>query len=262
MNRLQIIRNIQQDLFNELLEVPSGAEWCIKYAEFWDILVREEFNYAASKHGVLNEFALIATGSYGRRETAPYSNLAVALIRPEGISQKTSLATIELRCLLYRIFTENLGIKTSIKLIQIGNLDTLDDIWQAALLCPYFICGNETLLEPFWDWFWSTIHFPTFSKLKAEQRKNGLAQCRELDVKEGAGGLRDFEMLLWNQRARNRPDPPEPQGYDYLLKVRNILQALAGKNTDVFTHVGSHVVAEKLHTTEDLLLSKIHAAMA
>ncbi|CAI3946191.1 UTP:GlnB (protein PII) uridylyltransferase (GlnD) [Commensalibacter communis] len=154
-----------------------------------------------------NKIAFVATGGYGRRCLAPFSDLDLLFITPENPS-KELLKTIEQH--LY--FLWDLGIKIGHAIRSITQCLTAakDDITiLTALLDARLLRGNQKLFDHFTTNFVNLceeIGATRYILEKSKERENRHKKFGETpylvepNIKEGKGGLRDLQTICWEYR--------------------------------------------------------------
>jgi [protein-PII] uridylyltransferase len=159
--------------------------------------------------------AVLAVGGYGRGELAPYSDIDVLFLHPY---KRTPHSEQMIEFLLYKLW--DLGLK-------VGQATrSVDDCLRSAkgdlqictnLLEARFLWGERPLYEEFQTRFDGTVvsgRGTIFVEAKMaeragrHQRTGGSRYLLEPNVKEGKGGLRDLQTLIWLGRFLYRVDDP------------------------------------------------------
>jgi len=246
----------------------SGLEIVHGRAEIIDAMLARLFDHAlaafAREHGQPpTAVALVALGGYGRGELSPWSDLDVMFLFPA----KTKLAGIKsfeeflTRATLYMLWDCGLKVGHSARTVDQTFAEARRDIQtKTALLEARFIAGSHGLYESFSQAYrnFSTSEAPKeYIAARLEDQRLRRAKFadtifnQEPDVKNGVGGLRDYQNAVWMARvklgiftigelvAQSHLKPEEAQefnkAYDFLLRVRNELHFLSSRATDLLT---------------------------
>ncbi len=233
--------------------------------------------------------ALVALGGYGRSELCPLSDIDVMFLFPS----KTKLA--EMKGFLEHLTNEILYPLWDCALKVGHSLRNIDEVFTEArkdiqtltsLLESRLIAGSSTLYDTFAQAYrtFSTDENP---KGYIAERLGDQAQRREKygntvflqepDVKNGVGGLRDYQNALWMSRVKlgiskiedlatqNYLRPAEvadfTRAYDFLLRVRNELHFLSARATDLLDLDLQPRVAQALGYPEAELLPRVEHFM-
>ncbi len=180
------------------------------YAYLTDCLVQTVFSVATKRlHPVDNattseRMAVLAVGGYGRFEMAPYSDVDLLFLTPYKI---TAWAESVIESMLYMLWDLHMKVGHSSRTIKdCIRLGKEDFTIRTAMLEVRFVDGDEALAqelasELFEGLFKGTA--PEFIESKLEERSNrhkkqgGQRYVVEPNVKEGKGGLRDLQTLIW-----------------------------------------------------------------
>jgi [protein-PII] uridylyltransferase len=244
----------------------SGLQLVQTRAAVMDVLLAQLFNHAIqhykNRHGTLPApVALVALGGYGRSELNPLSDIDLMFLYPT----KTQAAAIKplqehlTNEILYPLWDCNLKVGHSTRNVDEVFVEARKDIQtKTALLESRLIAGSSTLYDTFahvYRSFYSTEK----PKEYIAQRLNDQASRRtkhgdtvflqEPDIKNGMGGLRDYQNALWMARVKlgitnmaelatqsylRVEDVDEfNKSYDFLLRVRNQLHFMVNHPTDV-----------------------------
>lgn len=231
-----------------------------------DDLIRGLFNHAIQSyertHGPLpTPVALVALGGYGRGELSPHSDIDVMFLFPA----KTKPALVKSlqehlsNEILYPLWDCELKVGHSTRNVDEVFIEARKDIQtKTSLLESRLIAGSATLYENFSQAYRS--YFTTENpKGYIASRLDDQAQRRakygdtvflqEPDIKNGVGGLRDYQNTLWMARVKlgittideltaQNYLPAEDaaefnRAYDFLLRVRNELHFMVKRPTDL-----------------------------
>lgn len=224
-----------------------GSAYGRALADAVDETLREAFGAAP---GV----ALVALGSYARRELCPGSDLDVLLVLPEPRRLRRRADHGELaERLWYPLwdagFTTGHGARTVRESLQLAETD-LDAL--TALLGVRLVAGDEALAASLAEQARQLCHRRRDRVLeqlrdRAEQRRarpGAIAEMLEPNLKEGAGGLRDVHTLAWVGDALGEPGGVARLVADRVLdeadavRVRAGLQRLLDVRVELHRHNG------------------------
>ncbi len=216
--------------------------------------------------------AVVATGGYGRRELAPYSDVDVTFVSAREDDPYLNALIKDMFQSVMDVFMYGAGLKVGYAYRQMGDLGQLDHQTQTALLDARFLCGDTALFKSFRREFRAhllTAHF-VFEKWAERQAvllKFGgdMVHGVEPNVKESAGGLRDIHTAEWigevryhvgltrlwptlvEQRMLSEDEAQALRAArEFLLQVRNALHVVSGEARDVLTSEKQEAVAALL----------------
>ncbi|MBJ94494.1 MAG: [protein-PII] uridylyltransferase [Rickettsiales bacterium] len=213
-------------------------------------------------------FCLIATGGYARRSLCTWSDVDVVLLRRDPSSRtQEELA----RALLYPLWDAGLDVGCHPgSIAEVLALAEADLATRTSLLDLRFLGGDLELYESFKaaiegcveSWGRELLGRVRAANLARFNRYGASVFLLEPQVKEGKGGLRDFDWLCWIARLRHgaRGDYDmllrgvvEPQHYreladarEFLLRVRLQLHVLHGRREDRLVFESQEPVARAL----------------
>lgn len=248
----------------------GGLEACEAYAHVMDELVQVAFLGingvgAAAKHPM----AVAAVGSYARRSLSLASDVDIRFLVPGSAEQ--SRAAVE--AILYPLWDANIDVGHQI-VEEGGSLDlALSDLPTATSLLDWrFLVGDQSRSDKYQE----RVHREVFGApqlgafLEAlarsvEQRRSRFGDSvflLEPELKSGAGGLRDFDVLSWAAKARWRVPhfselvnigvllPAEgdalQRALSFVVRVRNTLHAGNRKRQDRLGFAEQRWVAKRL----------------
>lgn len=213
---LQIFRRhlgrIQTQIRTEFeISKISGLKAATQLATYIDGLINIIFDFIyknlPESDATTHSITLIATGGYGRKALAPFSDIDLLFLTSEQPSQNL-LNTIE----QFLYFLWDLGLKIGHATRSISECIqwAKEDITiLTALLDARFVSGDKILFEQFNLQFKRTredISILRFIQEKRKEKKNRYKKFGETpylvepNIKEGLGGLRDLQMIHWECR--------------------------------------------------------------
>jgi len=225
-----------------------------------DRFIRSLFLYAGFREKIreLQEerLALVALGSYGRRELCLGSDIDLMIVYRGSLSPE--MKQVILRG-LYPLWDADLEVGYNIVTIQECIRLAMNDFRVlTSVMDARFLLGSRVFYRQFEEAFWSRIEREKGSllkeflvaKQKREEKYESQSYFVEPDIKEGLGGLRDLHFMTWMARiyfkskrlSQIKRYPVfshfdlDKLGYSkgFLLKVRNHLHHLAnGRKQDL-----------------------------
>lgn len=225
-------------------------------------------HYADGKH-----IAVLAVGGYGRGELFPYSDIDLLFIHDEGKDQAGALA----QWILYGLWDLSLSVGHAVRTIE----ETLTHAQQDVTICTNlldarFVCGDVALFNAFQEKFTayvagqSAVDFVERKLAERDARHQRCGDSRyvlEPNLKEGKGGMRDLQTLVWlaryiyGMRAVEELVPlqlltPEEfvsfqKARDFLWRVRMHLHLLAGRAEERLTFDMQRAVAAAMGYHDD-----------
>lgn len=259
--RLQELVLSREDLVRRVPFYRDGIEWCVEHTAIVDEAVRIIFHNVSSHHQAVPSIAVVATGGYGRRELAPYSDVDITVIPLDEASPNTDAVIRELFQEFYRVIGSCLGLEVSYAYRLVNDAPALDEKTRTGLLDARLVAGSHEALDSLLGTFWDT--FPTGEFLLAKIRERNASFGRyndtplvvEPQLKEGAGGLRSFQCANWIRAAIGERAASSSKAYSRILHLRNLLQHAAGKRQDVLSRQRQSEIA-------DLLAVDLHEMMS
>ncbi len=217
-----------------------------------DGLVRKAFQVAQSQISSPS-VCLMAVGGYGRAELAPYSDVDLLLLYSS--SQKEELPPL-IEKILYPLWDLGLDVSCSSRSINECLKMAQSDLHvKTGLIDGRFLDGEYELFRKLYDFFTKKVLHRTVQKFAEilardvslrHQKYEDPAFTLEPNIKEGEGGLRDFQVGRWIIRAKYKTDrwdsilfPDHSRMIDksleFLWTLRNQLHLLSGRRLDDLT---------------------------
>lgn len=262
----------------------SGVAVCRGRAAMMDILIRHMWMAAKStlSKQAQKEFpplALIALGGYGRAELNPHSDLDIMFLHAgQVVAFSTALPYLSklMDGILYPLwdlgFKVGHSVRTITECVQVANKDMQA---KTSLLEARLVTGDDKLFDKFEktivakcvEGYEDAYIAARMQDQAARRAKFGnSATMQEPNIKNGCGGLRDFQNLHWmvfvKYKSRSLAEM-EHRGfiaaaerkqieaaYDFLLRARNELHYQTNRPVDVLTRNLQPAVAWHLGYTD------------
>ncbi len=258
----------------------GGLEICRARAAMMDVLIRHLFEAVQQAFPTPDKpprLALVAYGGYGRLELNPFSDIDLMFLYASGGGRPLEITLSEWTSgLLYTLWDIGLKVGHAVRTVE-DSLKLANEDMQAktALLEARLITGDDRLVHQLRKMFDARCvigHEDEYIRQRLEDqarrraRHGNSAAMQEPNVKNGCGGLRDFQNLLWmayfklgyrstaalqshgqiSARERKQLD----EAHDFLLRTRNELHYAAGSAADVLTAPVKAAVASGLGYAE------------
>lgn len=262
----------------------GGREICLGRATVMDILLRYMWqaiksSFSEQSQKEFPEIALVAIGGYGRAELNPNSDIDFMFLHEGQVAAGTKPLPILGKIMdgiLYPLWDLGLKIGYSVRTIEECVVAARDDMQsKTALIEARLITGSEALFKKLQKAVLakcvegsetSYIAARLEDQAKRHAKFGNSPSMQEPNIKNGCGGLRDYQNLLWmayfKYRTRSLAELQQREliseaerkqletAYDYLLRVRNELQYHAGRAVDVLSKNLQPAVAYNLGFTD------------
>jgi len=244
----------------------GGREICQARATMLDALLRQLWESARRSLSpqAQKEFpplALVAIGGYGRAELNPYSDIDFMFLHDGQVVSGKPLPYLSrlIDGVLYPLWDIGLKIGYAVRniddCVKVANTDMQS---KTSLIEARLIVGDEKLFRKFQrvivdrsvDGFEKKYIAARVEDQQARHSKFGNSACmQEPNIKNGCGGLRDFQNLLWmaffKYRVRTLDELQAREfvsrferrqleaAYDFLLRTRTELHYQTNRAVDV-----------------------------
>src|SRR5580693_362022 len=266
----------------------GGLEVVRDRAILLDVVLRHLFEGAVEFPPFNNQtppVALLAIGGYGRGEMNPYSDVDILFLHETGKVQPNAADVIEQ--VLYMLWDVGFKVGHATRSIQEANrLANSDVLTKTSLLESRFLAGNRNLYAKFRrDFFEHCVRgqvnaYLTWRLANQEERRRkygGSVFMQEPNVKNGCGGLRDYQNMQWicyfrdgvmstaklverkyisesDRRAIDR-------AYDFLERVRTELHYQSKRPSDLLTLFLQGQIANSFHYPQKNVLRRSESFM-
>jgi len=242
----------------------SGREIARARADVIDAVLRALMLHAVTRypHGALPApMSLLALGGYGRRELCPLSDIDILFLYPSETPSEAikPLQDHLIAEVLYPLWDCGLKVGHYTRTIEEVFAEARSDIrTKTSLLEARYLSGSRPLAAHFAEDY--RHYYTTESPLdyitqrladQAERRAKAgdTPFLQEPDIKNGVGGLRDYQNTLWMARVklgitemaelvglgylRGEDAAAFERAYDFLLRVRNGLHFMLSHPSDL-----------------------------
>lgn len=272
----------------------SGLKVCQARAAMIDVVVENLFLAAldlyTTEHGALPcKMAILATGGYGRRELNPHSDIDLMFLYPlkaggKAFKKFQELVTEEI---LYPLW--DLGLKVghaSRNAKEVIDECSKEVQSKNAILESRVICGSEPLYKSMRSHFEEFVKSENSKVYIQERLENELARhaksgntiyLQEPDIKNGVGGLRDYQNILWMAhikygfrsfrdlvKAKLMRDDERAamvEAYDFLLRTRTELHMQNRRPTDKLDLEQQPNIAQHLNYPQEDIFERVESFM-
>lgn len=266
----------------------GGREVARQRSDLVDILFRELFDgivRSVAPKGLPDSVVVAAFGGYGRRELTPSSDIDIMFLLPRAQVSKVTEEAIRMTLTAlwdigYKVGHSTRSIPQAIK--QANS----DLVTKTSMLECRYLTGNRELFNEFKERFIAecvegkeTEYFAwRLANQKEVHDKNGNSVfMQEPNVKNGIGGLRDYQNILWIGYFKERVMTTaklvehkylrEPErralekAYDFLLRVRTEMHYVTGRPQDSLTLQLQGRVASDFNYPQRHILRRVEAFM-
>jgi [protein-PII] uridylyltransferase len=244
-------------------EYKSGLAWCRAHSDLCDKAVRLLFDEASRNYEGAPPVAVVATGGYGRRELAPFSDIDITVVPKDETSPILDPFIRELFQLLHGAFSTFFRLEVGYAYRLLGDMPAIDARTRTGLLDARLVVGSvdlhRTLMESLWDTFAAGDFLLDKVRERDEMRRkyNDTALVVEPNLKEGEGGLRSFQCANWIRLAIGERAVPGTPEYDSILQYRNLLHHISCKRNDSLTRAKQADLADLLGVDPYILSSNV-----
>ena len=267
----QYLVQARAELRAHWLPETGGRSWAQAHSDLLDAVLRRLLALASERSGQSSQgISLLATGGYGQRALAPYSDVDLTFLVDRDDDPPLLREAFRL---VMDVLMAGARIKVGYAYRHISEIggDRLDHQTQTALLSARLIAGDGALFARFDRIYGPGLHIADFLFRKISERERVRSRIGasplvvEPEIKEGAGGLRDVQTALWMARARfdktgdslwrelvrrHILTPQEKtrlqEAREHLYKVRNLLHLLSDERRDRLSVSRQEELAQKL----------------
>lgn len=231
-----------------------------------DVIIENLFTFAIKSYGielgaVPCPVSALALGGYGRAELSPYSDIDLMFLYPDKVKNQNfkKLQKALIDDVLYILWDMGFKVGQSTRTTQEAIAEAKSEVKsKSAMLEARYVAGSKPLWSRFekdYREFYLNDRPEAYIKSRLEtqekrrERYGNTPFLQEPDIKNGVGGLRDYQNVLWmahiklgiksieelRKRKYIRADEYKDYvtAYDFLLRVRNDLHFQSKRANDV-----------------------------
>lgn len=233
----------------------SGHELLRQQTDLTDNFIIDLFNKAPAILSARGKIALVALGGYGRRELYPFSDVDLLLLHDRRAAK--SMRDVA-EAILYPLWDGGFEVGHSVRTPGEAISFARDDFcFQVALLDARLLAGSQSLFDNLRQRYRKKIldgrrreFARAMEEFRSERRKKygSHSYLLEPHIKEGKGGMRDIQGMLWTGKAvfgldgiaaMEESGMLEPrdcrafeQSWDMLTRLRNRLHYISQRKND------------------------------
>lgn len=268
----------------------GGREICAERAHLVDIVLRHLLDAALEDLPAVKakplRLSLVAIGGYGRGELNPFSDVDIMFLYQDSGKAEARVNEV-IQQILYMLWDVGFKVghstRTIAAAVKQANADMLS---KTSLLEARLVAGDELLFDEFRAEFLRQCVLGHEDQYISERVANQTERhgkfgqtvyMQEPNIKNGCGGLRDYQNLLWisffKERAPSTGDLVKKgflneaerrqidRAYDFLLRVRTELHYFNKRAADVI-HLNQQLqLANKLNYPQKNILRRSEAFM-
>jgi [protein-PII] uridylyltransferase len=270
----------------------GGRDLCKKRADVISVMLRHLWNSAWETHLRSHmdkppRIALLAVGGFGRGELSPYSDIDILFLYPDNGAKLTAQVNDLVQHVLYMLwdigFQVGHATRTMAELVAQANGDLRT---KTSLLEARFLCGDEPLFGEFEKTFErKCVHghekeylgWRVGDQRDRHEKAGNTPFLQEPNVKNGCGGLRDYQNLMWVGKVKRGLDNMQAfvdaglmtaterkqldRAYDFLLRIRTELHYQQKRSGDVLSLRLQGQIADSFGYQHRTILRRMEAFM-
>jgi len=276
----------------EHMHGEGGRELCRKRADVISVMLRHLWNGAWETHLRSHmdkppQIALFAVGGFGRGELNPYSDIDILFLHQAGAEKDQGQVNDVVQHVLYMLWDIGFHVGHATRSMDEVVAQANDDLrTKTSLLEARYLCGDESLSGEFEKTFERRClhgHEKPYLAWRVSDQRERHAKAgstpflQEPNVKNGCGGLRDYQNLLWVGRVKRGLSNTQAfvdaqlltaterkqldRAYDFLLRIRTELHYLQKRAGDVLTLRLQGQIADSFGYQHRTILRKMEAFM-
>jgi len=266
----------------------GGREIARQRSDLVDILFRELFEGVTASllpKGLSGRLCVAAFGGYGRRELTPFSDVDILFLQTATRQDKEIEEVIrQTLVLLWDIgFKVGHATRTIAQAVKKANEDM---ITKTSMLESRFLAGDREIFSQFKERFQKEcvrgreeeyISWRLANQADLRIKHGPSVFLQEPNVKNGIGGLRDYQSLLWISHfkrgvmttaklveakvLRETERRLLEKGYDFLLRTRTEMHYLNNRAVDTLTLQLQGRIAVAFNYQQKNILRKVETFM-
>jgi [protein-PII] uridylyltransferase len=198
----------QREALEQLWEQGlSGHSLLRSHSRLVDEFILESFQ-ATEVAGAAESVALVALGGYGRQELFPFSDIDLMILYRSGVADEIGKIT---NAVLYPLWDTGLDVGHGVRTVQESLHHAEEDFFfRVAMLDARLIGGSQLLFFELLSGYKEKFvegereEFVRSMKIFRDERRTRFGShsyLLEPNIKEGKGGLRDIQAMLWTAKV-------------------------------------------------------------
>ncbi len=231
--------------------------------------------------------ALLAVGGFGRGELNPYSDIDILFLYPSDTAKNTAQVNDIVQNILYMLWDIGFQVGHATRSMQeLVNQAKGDLRTKTSLLEARYLGGDESLFTEFERTFERRclhgsekefLDWRVADQRERHEKAGNTPFLQEPNVKNGCGGLRDYQNLIWIGKVKRGLSNTQQfvdaqfltaterkqldRAYDFLLRIRTELHYQQKRSGDVLTLRLQGVMAGTLGYQHRTILRRMEAFM-
>lgn len=270
----------------------GGRDLCQKRADVMTVMLRHLWTNAWQTNQRLHtdkspRITLLAVGGFGRGELNPFSDIDILFLYPNEQAKNATQVNDIVQHILYMLwdigFQVGHATRTMSELVTQANGDLRT---KTSLLEARYLCGDEPLFEEFEKTFARKclhgherefLDWRVGDQRERHEKAGNTVFLQEPNVKNGCGGLRDYQNLIWVAKVKRGLHntqqfvdaqlltPTErkqlDRAYDFLLRIRTELHYQQKRSGDILTLRLQGQIADSFGYQHRTILRRMEAFM-
>ncbi len=246
----ELIKNLKQKVIKKEI---TPLKFSYEYSKLFDNFFIESLKKNFSPQEYKN-FCLLATGSYGRNQMSPFSDIDFFFILSK---YNLELEEKILDYLIYPLWDLKLQIGYCIRNTEDFISHCQNDIKEWTKTLDFrFVCGNNDLLNKINNLLKKLNKNELIKELfylndDRREKAGNSVYLLEPDIKNSPGGIRDINLIHWylkifkeDSYIFEKEKNEIKKANNYILTIRNILHLLSNRENDHFNFDYQRKVAE------------------
>ena len=245
----------------------SGVDLLREHSAFMDTFITSK--YEALPEELRKGTALLALGGYGREEHFPFSDVDLMVLHLPEVADNISRVSEQV---FYPLWDSGLDVGHGVRSVDDCLVDAADDFFfQVALLDARLVCGDRGLFDSLMQQFSTKfiegrrsefVSMMMDHRNERHRRFGDHTYLLEPNIKEGRGGFRDFQSIMWTSKVMfgisSFPGLVEEgliledegeqvtEALNTLIRIRNSLHYESGRKNDRLYFEYQEEIARKL----------------
>ncbi|MCI5222205.1 MAG: [protein-PII] uridylyltransferase [Candidatus Electrothrix sp. AR4] len=246
----------QQQALEELWQKGlSGHELLARHTELIDNFIINQFKSSPAVQQARGNITLVALGGYGRRELYPFSDVDLLLLYDRKAKKHMQEVA---ESILYPLWDAGFEVGHSVRGVEDAvQFARTDFIFEVSLLDARSLIGSESLYQELLTRYRKKVLDGKRDKfvrtmdamcVQRRQKYGTHSYLLEPHIKEGRGGMRDIQAMLWTAKAvfglsgldnmeesgMLTPDDRSvfEQSWNMLARIRNRLHYISRRHND------------------------------